>query len=82
LSSTETSIPAGIGISSRTGAKLQGNECWNELTEIYQQHALKRVAAHQPGACRDAGPIPAPVSAHARWMELQRGIGNQAALAL
>ena len=45
---------------------------------MHQLQAIKSKPAHQPGARRDARPLVAPVSEHDRWMELQRGIGNQA----
>jgi hypothetical protein len=43
-----------------------------------QLQAAKSKPAAQAAARRDAQPLAAPASEHERWMELQRGIGNQA----
>ena len=43
---------------------------------MHQRQTTKSTPAQQAAARRDAQPL-APASEHARWMELQRGIGNQ-----
>ena len=45
---------------------------------MYRQQAVIPQTAHEPGAREGARPIGRSMSAQARWMELQRGIGNQA----
>jgi Domain of unknown function (DUF4157) len=45
---------------------------------MHQLKAIKSKPSSQPGARQDARPLVAPVSEQDRWMELQRGIGNQA----
>ena len=45
---------------------------------MHQLQAIKSKPSNEPGARRDTHLLAAPVSEHDRWMELQRGIGNQA----
>ena len=45
---------------------------------MHQLQSIKSKKSSQPGGRRDARPLLAPVFQHDRWMELQRGIGNQA----
>jgi hypothetical protein len=45
---------------------------------MHQLQAIKSKPSNEPSARRDAQPLTAPVSEQERWMELQRGIGNQA----
>jgi len=45
---------------------------------MHQLQAIKSKPSNEPSARRDAQPLTASVSEHDRWMELQRGLGNQA----
>jgi hypothetical protein len=45
---------------------------------MHQLQAIKSKPSNEHGARREARTLVAPVSEHDRWMELQRGIGNQA----
>jgi hypothetical protein len=49
---------------------------------MLQRQAAKPNLSHQPGVARDRQHVTAPVSEHARWPQLEGGIGNQAATRL
>jgi hypothetical protein len=48
------------------------------MHQLHQLQAIKSKQSKPPGARRDPRPLAAPASEHDRWMELQRGVGNQA----
>src|SRR5262245_58581805 len=45
---------------------------------MHQLQAVKSKPSNEAGARQQTQPLAAPVAEHERWMELQRGIGNQA----
>ena len=48
------------------------------MSSTHQLRAIKGKPSNEAGVRRNVRPLAAPVSEHDRWMELQRGIGNQA----